>query len=104
VVGLPALTGLLRLAMVAGSVELLATAEESLDRLTSLVSNLLDMSRLQAGALGMTILAVGAEEVVPRALDDLGPAGRAEVTHLPGHLPGHCRPRPRTPACWNGCW
>ncbi|RSM68579.1 histidine kinase [Actinoplanes sp. ATCC 53533] len=67
--------------------ELLATADESLDRLTGLVSNLLDMSRLQAGALGVTILAVGAEEVVPRALDDLGPAGRAVVTHLPGHLP-----------------
>ena len=67
--------------------ELLATADESLDRLIGLVSNLLDMSRLQAGALGVTILAVGAEEVVPRALDDLGPAGRAVVTHLPDHLP-----------------
>src|SRR6266571_5700000 len=31
--------------------ELLATADESLDRLTHLVDNLLDMSRLQAGAL-----------------------------------------------------
>ena len=67
--------------------ELLATADESLDRLTGLVSNLLDMSRLQAGALGVTILAVGAEEVVPRALADFGPAGRAVVTHLPAHLP-----------------
>src|SRR5262249_4804153 len=34
--------------------ELLATVEESLDRLTRLVDNLLDMSRLQAGALAMT--------------------------------------------------
>jgi two-component system sensor histidine kinase KdpD len=67
--------------------ELLATADESLDRLTRLVSNLLDMSRLQAGALGVTILAVGAEEVVPRALDDLGPPGRTVITHLPDHLP-----------------
>jgi two-component system sensor histidine kinase KdpD len=67
--------------------ELLATADESLDRLTRLVSNLLDLSRLQAGALGVTILAVGAEEVVPRALDDLGPDGRTVVTHLPDHLP-----------------
>ena len=33
---------------------LLATAEESLDRLTGLVSNLLDMSRLQAGVVGIT--------------------------------------------------
>jgi two-component system sensor histidine kinase KdpD len=67
--------------------ELLATADESLDRLTRLVSDLLDLSRLQAGALGVTILAVGAEEVVPLALDDLGPAGRTVVTHLPDHLP-----------------
>ncbi len=34
--------------------ELLATADESLDRLDRLVANLLDMSRLQAGALGVT--------------------------------------------------
>ena len=33
--------------------ELLATADESLDRLARLVENLLDMSRLQAGALGV---------------------------------------------------
>jgi two-component system, OmpR family, sensor histidine kinase KdpD len=33
--------------------ELLATADESLDRLTHLVDNLLDMSRLQAGALAV---------------------------------------------------
>ena len=33
--------------------ELLATADESLDRLAHLVDNLLDMSRLQAGALAV---------------------------------------------------
>ncbi len=33
--------------------ELLATADESLDKLTRLVDNLLDMSRLQAGALSV---------------------------------------------------
>src|ERR1700728_1951945 len=37
----------------ADSAELLATADESLDRLTHLVGNLLDMSRLQAGALSL---------------------------------------------------
>ncbi|MEU4218250.1 DUF4118 domain-containing protein [Actinoplanes sp. NPDC026623] len=52
--------------------ELLATADESLDKLDRLVANLLDMSRLQAGALGVHAIDVGAEEVVPRALDDLG--------------------------------
>jgi two-component system sensor histidine kinase KdpD len=56
--------------------ELLATAEESLDRLTALVANLLDMSRLQAGTLGMTPVSVGLEDVVPRALDELGAPGR----------------------------
>ena len=33
--------------------ELLATADESLDKLTRLVENLLDMSRLQAGAMSV---------------------------------------------------
>jgi two-component system sensor histidine kinase KdpD len=67
--------------------ELLETADESLDRLTGLVTNLLDMSRLQAGALGVTPIAVGAEEVVPRALDDLGPPGRTVAVHIPDDLP-----------------
>ncbi|MFI6903875.1 DUF4118 domain-containing protein [Nonomuraea sp. NPDC050394] len=53
--------------------ELLATAEESLARLDRLVANLLDMSRLQAGVLGVVLQAVALEEVVPRAVDDLGP-------------------------------
>ncbi|MFG1706520.1 DUF4118 domain-containing protein [Nonomuraea sp. M3C6] len=53
--------------------ELLATADESLVRLTRLVENLLDMSRLQAGVLGLTLLPVALEEIVPRAIDDLGP-------------------------------
>ncbi|MFD9946027.1 DUF4118 domain-containing protein [Nonomuraea sp. NPDC059022] len=53
--------------------ELLATAEESLARLDRLVANLLDMSRLQAGVLGVGLQAVALEEVVPRAVDDLGP-------------------------------
>ncbi|WP_084965087.1 sensor histidine kinase [Thermoactinospora rubra] len=53
--------------------ELLATADESLDRLARLVDNLLDMSRLQAGVLGVNLQPVALEEVVPRAIDDLGP-------------------------------
>jgi len=67
--------------------ELLATADESLDRLTGLVANLLDMSRLQAGALGMTPADIGLEDVVPRALDELGPAGRTVAVRLPDDLP-----------------
>ncbi|MEU4243607.1 sensor histidine kinase KdpD [Actinoplanes sp. NPDC026619] len=67
--------------------ELLATADESLDRLTRLVTNLLDMSRLQAGALGVHAVDVGAEDIVPRALDHLDPAGRAVAVHIPDELP-----------------
>jgi two-component system sensor histidine kinase KdpD len=54
--------------------ELLATADESLDRLTGLVENLLDLSRLQAGAVSVFPRAVHAEDVVARALDGLGPS------------------------------
>jgi two-component system, OmpR family, sensor histidine kinase KdpD len=67
--------------------ELLATADESLDRLASLVANLLDMSRLQAGALGMSLTAIGLEEAVPRALDELGEAGRMVRVRIPEELP-----------------
>jgi len=52
--------------------ELMATADESLDRLTALIENLLDMSRLQAGAMAVVLRPVALEEAVSRALDDLG--------------------------------
>ncbi|MFJ1708432.1 ATP-binding protein [Kitasatospora sp. NPDC088346] len=51
--------------------ELLATADESLVKLTRLVDNLLDMSRLQAGALILHLEPVHLDEVLPRALDSL---------------------------------
>ncbi|HZN72267.1 MAG TPA: DUF4118 domain-containing protein, partial [Micromonosporaceae bacterium] len=67
--------------------ELLATADESLDRLSRLVANLLDMSRLQAGALGVTTTAIGLEDAVPRALDELGEQARAVVVRISDDLP-----------------
>jgi two-component system, OmpR family, sensor histidine kinase KdpD len=67
--------------------ELLATADESLDRLARLVNNLLDMSRLQAGALSVFPRPAGLEESVARALDDLGPPGRNVVVEIPDSLP-----------------
>ncbi len=67
--------------------ELLATADESLDRLDRLVSNLLDMSRLQAGALGVAPAAIGLEETVPRALDELGATAGAVQVQIPDDLP-----------------
>jgi two-component system, OmpR family, sensor histidine kinase KdpD len=67
--------------------ELLATADESLDRLTHLVDNLLDMSRLQAGALSVFPTASDLEEIVSRSLDDLGPAARMVMVEMPHTLP-----------------
>jgi two-component system sensor histidine kinase KdpD len=63
--------------------ELLATVEESLDKLTRLVDNLLDMSRLQAGALAMTPEAMSIAETIALALHDLGPAGHEIVVRMP---------------------
>ncbi|MDT5016593.1 MAG: two-component system, OmpR family, sensor histidine kinase KdpD [Mycobacterium sp.] len=48
--------------------ELLATIEESIDQLTALVGNLLDSSRLAAGALKPELRPVYLEETVQRAL------------------------------------
>jgi two-component system sensor histidine kinase KdpD len=51
--------------------ELLATAEESADRLAGLVDNLLDSSRLATGAVEPRLKSVGYYEVVARALSGL---------------------------------
>jgi len=67
--------------------ELLATADESLDRLTRLVGNLLDMSRLQAGALSLFPRPSGLDEIVALALDDIGPASRDITVEIPETLP-----------------
>jgi two-component system, OmpR family, sensor histidine kinase KdpD len=52
--------------------ELLATVEESIDQLTSLVANLLDSSRLAAGVVRPQLSEVYLEEVVQRALVGVG--------------------------------
>ncbi|WP_255946025.1 sensor histidine kinase [Streptomyces odontomachi] len=65
--------------------ELIATAAESLDRLDRLIANLLDMSRLQAGALGVSLAPVTAQEAVASALTDVAPE-QVEV-RTPGGLP-----------------
>jgi two-component system sensor histidine kinase KdpD len=66
--------------------ELLATADESLDRLVRLVENLLDMSRLQAGALGMAPQPLSVAEAVAKAVDDLGAAAGQVAIHVPDEL------------------
>ena len=63
--------------------ELLQAADTSLDRLSGLVDNLLDMSRLHAGALSISLQPTAVDEVVSRALDDLGPDGRRVVVDVP---------------------
>ncbi|GII66070.1 sensor histidine kinase [Sphaerisporangium krabiense] len=67
--------------------ELLATADESLAKLDRLVANLLDMSRLQAGVLGLSAEPTAMSEIVPLAIDDLGPAGDRVARDIPAGLP-----------------
>ncbi|WP_438490366.1 ATP-binding protein [Streptomyces sp. S186] len=67
--------------------ELLATAEESLAKLSRLVDNLLDMSRLQAGALTLHLEPVALADVLPAALDTLpGSPPHAVVNVVPQGL------------------
>jgi two-component system sensor histidine kinase KdpD len=66
--------------------ELLASADHALDRLTELVTNLLDLSRLQAGVLSIGLAPVGIEDVVSRALGHVDGAARVELD-VPATLP-----------------
>jgi two-component system sensor histidine kinase KdpD len=52
--------------------ELIDTADESLATLTTLVTDLLDVSRVQAGVLAVSLAPVDAAEVVLAAVDELG--------------------------------
>ncbi|MEU6037936.1 DUF4118 domain-containing protein [Actinomadura sp. NPDC047616] len=65
--------------------ELLAAIEESADRLDGLIGNLLDMSRLQTGAVTPLTRPVAVDEVLPRALRGV-PPGRV-VVDVPDTLP-----------------
>jgi two-component system, OmpR family, sensor histidine kinase KdpD len=67
--------------------ELLATADESLDLLITLVHNLLDTSRLQAGALPVHHRALALHEIVPAALDKLGEPSHTITLDIPAELP-----------------
>jgi two-component system sensor histidine kinase KdpD len=67
--------------------EFLATIEQETDRLTVLVENLLDMSRIQTGAVPVSLSRVGLEEIVPAALAPLGGRARRVEVDLPETLP-----------------
>jgi two-component system sensor histidine kinase KdpD len=63
--------------------ELLGTADAALDRVTDLVANLLDYSRLQAGVLPVFTQLVGLDDVVARALTDLPATAPLDVDVAP---------------------
>jgi two-component system sensor histidine kinase KdpD len=67
--------------------EFLRTIEHETDRLTTLVTNLLDMSRIQAGAIAVHRTPVGLEEVVPAALAAVGDRRSIVRLDLPHTLP-----------------
>ncbi|MBF4571883.1 sensor histidine kinase KdpD [Herbiconiux sp. VKM Ac-1786] len=67
--------------------ELLDTAETSLKQLTDLLTNLLDVSRVQAGVLAVTLEAIDLADLVPTALEELGVGPEAVDLEIPAELP-----------------
>lgn len=66
--------------------EFLGTIENETDRLTRIITNLLDVSRLQAGAVQPNIRPVAMEEIIPASLHLLGAThGRVDLD-LPDDL------------------
>ena len=66
--------------------ELVATIEECADRLTALIADILDMTRLEVGAVSALLAPVAVDEVVSLALLDLAP-GAAVRMDVPDDLP-----------------
>lgn len=67
--------------------QFLETIEDETDRLASIVTNLLDLGRIQSGALRPDLRAVSTEEVVAAALDSIGRHGEGVGVDLPVELP-----------------
>jgi len=67
--------------------EFLTTIDEETDRLNLLVGNLLDMSRLESGAVQVLLRPVGLEEVVPQALASISGATDRVKVELSETLP-----------------
>jgi two-component system sensor histidine kinase KdpD len=63
------------------------TIDEEVDRLTELVTNLLDMSRLQTSSVHLAAVDVGVDEIVSRAVASLGSRGDDVVVDIPEDLP-----------------
>ncbi|AYG03382.1 ATP-binding protein [Gryllotalpicola protaetiae] len=67
--------------------ELLATAQTGLENLGALVTNLLDVSRVQAGVLAVNLQPVDVDDVLPSALEELGVAPGAVVLDVAEAVP-----------------
>ena len=78
---------------------LLATIEEDADRLDGLIGNLLDMSRLQTGALQPFLRPVALDEVAPVAL-----RGLDAPADCGSRSPTACRWCAPTRGCSSACW
>ncbi|MER7923767.1 ATP-binding protein [Streptomyces sp. NPDC096057] len=63
--------------------ELLATADESMAKLSRLLENLLDLSRLEAGVLPLNLRVTSLEEVLPMALADVPDVDLRDVQPIP---------------------
>jgi two-component system, OmpR family, sensor histidine kinase KdpD len=66
--------------------ELLATIEEGADRLSALIGNLLDMSRIHTGAVQPFLRPVSVDEIVPAAVHSIDAEATA-VLDVPDDLP-----------------
>jgi two-component system sensor histidine kinase KdpD len=66
--------------------ELLSVADDALDRLTALVTDLLDLSRLEADALPVLHKPIGLDDVVSRALDHVARGVLVDID-VPDSLP-----------------
>ncbi|GAA4168622.1 ATP-binding protein [Gryllotalpicola koreensis] len=67
--------------------ELLETAQTGLENLNTLVTNLLDVSRVQAGVLAVNLADVDVDDVLPSALEELGIAPGDVVLDLREPVP-----------------
>jgi two-component system sensor histidine kinase KdpD len=66
---------------------LLIRADQALDRLAGLMEDLLDLSRLQTGALTLRRQPVSVDDVMARALDDIGVEPRGVILDVDENLP-----------------
>ena len=63
------------------------TIDDESDRLSSLVENLLDMSRLESGSMKVMDLPSTSSDVVDAAVASLGPRAAAVSSDVPDDLP-----------------